>query len=198
MKQITTLCIFLVFAATNLFSQANLSIGINSGVLFSKFEKNILEISIEKNKIAIPVGGYFGMQVSENMEVGVEFSTLGLPFRRKVNEFDENVTISLKQTMFGGYTRIFFPSESVVPYIRAGAGYYTGSLEGSGGGNSFETNFKGGVGFNLGAGIGTASGLYLEFIYHIVTHKFDSNDFADTEFGYNSLGGQIGWSFAIN
>ena len=67
----------------------------------------------------------------------------------------------------------------------------------AGGGGSVDVDFDGAVGFNIGAGIGTESGLYGEFIFHIVTQEF-KDDPTGTSFGVNNFGAHIGYSFSIN
>ena len=108
MKLVTTLCILSLFATTSLFAQTNLSIGIHSGVLFSAFEDQ------EETQTAIPVGGYLGMQVSENMEIGAEFSTVVVPFEEKFL----GETFSSTQLAFGAYVRVYFPQETITLYKR--------------------------------------------------------------------------------
>ncbi len=186
MKLVTTLFIFSLFATTSLFAQTNLSIGIHSGILFSAFEDQ------EETQTAIPVGGYLGAQVSESVELGAEFSTVLVPFEEKFL----GETFSSTQLAFGGYIRVYFPMESIVPYIRGGVGYYTGAIEIDSDFGGLDFDYNGNVGFNVGAGFGTESGFYVEFIYHIVSQEL--KDFDGDAFGVNNFGGHVGYAFSIN
>ncbi len=179
------LLLLLVFSS-NLFAQGNKSIGLHSGILFSAFEDQ------DETFTAIPVGGYFGMEVSNNMEFGAEVNMTVKHFE----EEDQGITGSITQTVMGAYLRYFFPSESAIPYIRAGLGYYVGEFKLSGDGASGSVDFKGAVGFNIGAGIGTESGLYAEFIYHIVSRELDIS--GAEALGANNFGAHIGYAFSIN
>lgn len=196
MKLATIISFSFLFISTQSFAQTNLSIGIHSGVLFSAFEDQ------DETQTAIPVGGYFGMQATENVEVGIEFNTSVIPFEEKFSEDFFDITQSITQSVFGGYVRLYFPSETIVPYIRAGVAYYTGAIEYSAEGIGFDFDLDGALGFNIGAGIGTESGLYAEFIYHIVSQNSDAfgeflgEDIEDS--GFNNFGAHIGYSFSIN
>jgi Outer membrane protein beta-barrel domain len=191
MRKALFLVSFLLFS-TGLFAQSNLTIGIHSGVLFSAFEDQ------DKTLTAIPAGGYFGVEVNENMEIGAEVNLTVKNFE----DSQDGITASMSQTIIGAYLRYYFPAETVVPYIRAGVGYYLGAVEFSGENYpDFLTNnfdYKGAVGFNIGAGIGTESGLYAEFIYHIVDQEIDTDLFETDAAGANNFGAHIGYSFSIN
>jgi hypothetical protein len=190
MRLLTLISILLFVICSSAFSQTNLTIGIHSGIMFSAFEDQ------EETQNAIPVGGYLGMQVSENLEIGAEFSVLALAYEEEYSEDGITVTQGITQNAFGIYTKIYFPSETIVPYLRGGLGYYTGAIEFSSGGASVDFNFEGAVGFNIGAGIGTESGIYAEFIYHIVSQKLE--DFDGDSAGLNNFGVHVGYAFAIN
>lgn len=194
MKLFIYFCSAFIFISSSLFAQTNLSIGLYSGVLFSAFEDQ------DESITAIPVGGYLGMQVSENIEVGAEFSLLALPFEEKTTDAGVDVTTTLTQNLIGGYVRMYFPANTITPYVRAGVGYYTGQFEftaGDFGGLSFDADFEGTIGFNIGAGIGSDSGLYAEFIYHILSQKIDLPG-SGAATAYNNFGVQIGYAFSIN
>lgn len=178
---------FLIFAS-GAFAQSNKSIGIHAGILFSAFEDQ------DETLNAVPVGGYFGMEVSDNMEVGVEANLTVVNFEE---DLGNDVTFGITQTIIGAYLRYFFYSESMTPYVRAGAGYYLGEAELSGGGASGSVDFKGAVGFNVGAGIGTESGLYAEFLYHIVSRELDASP-SGGSFSANNFGAHVGYAFSIN
>jgi hypothetical protein len=190
MRKALFLVSFLLFS-TGLFAQSNLTIGVHSGFLFSAFEDQ------DETLTAIPAGGYFGVEVNENMEVGAEFNVTVKNFEQTIDDgFGNSFTAGISQTVIGGYLRYYIPAESMVPYIRAGVGYYLGKFEASSGGGSGSVDFKGAVGFNIGAGIGTESGLYAEFIYHIVSRELDFP--GSTAIDFNNFGAHIGYSFSIN
>jgi len=179
-----------LFLSSGLFAQTNLSIGLHSGILVSAFEDQ------DESYTAIPVGVYFGTAVSDNVEIGAEASIAVKPFEEEVG----GITTSISQTIIGLYTRFYFPAASFTPYIRAGAGYYLGSAKFEGGGGlNAEIDFKGALGFNVGAGFGTSSGLYAEFIYHIVERELEKNDFFISEpGGASNWGAYVGFAFSIN
>ena len=67
----------LIIFTSGAFAQSNLSIGLHSGILFSAFEDQ------DETLTAIPVGGYLGMEVSENLEVGAEVNLTVKHFEEK-------------------------------------------------------------------------------------------------------------------
>ena len=100
----------------------------------------------------------------------------------------------------------------IVPYIRAGAGMYTGTFEmdfndewNNIGFEDTELDFKSAFGFNLGAGaemnINRGGGLFAEFVYHVVERELDAEDTENEEnkpFGANNWALHVGFRFTLN
>ena len=81
--------------------------------------------------------------------------------------------------------------------MRGGAAYYSGKWKSD---DSDDTNVKGSMGFNIGAGVDFLMGLYGEVVYHIVSHELDMENLPSElsgSKGYNSVQVTVGYSFDL-
>lgn len=182
-----TVMFFLLFSGSIFAQGADLTIGINGGLLISAFEDQ------DKSYNAVPLGLFIGMHAAENVELGLELS-------HTVSNFElegDDVSVEFSQTLIGGFGRFYFYNESnIVPFLRAGLAVYLGEGKISNGSASFTRDTKPAFGLNIGAGFGTDSGFYGEFIFHIVEREYDVEG-AET-FGANNWGVKLGYAFSIN
>jgi len=176
-----------VFAAG---SFAQNAISVHSGILVSAFEDQ------DESATAIPIGANFGMMVGENLEAGAEFGLLVSPFEFESEGLGTTVTSKISQTIIGVFGRYHFPMNGIMPYAKAGLGYYMGTFEAESDFGSGEEDFKGAIGFNIGAGVNTEMGIYGEFVFHIVSRELDM-DGAES-FGANNWGVNVGYRLPLN
>lgn len=183
---IYTLLIVFVFA----FMGSAQSIGVYGGYLSSAFEDQ------DEAASAIELGASFVLDALPILEAGVEFNTLVSPFEFETDVLGTTYTTKFKQTMFGVFAKYNISLPALTPYVRGGVGYYSGTIEAEGGGQSGETDFKNALGFNIGAGVDTFTGLYGEFIYHIVSKELDVDNAPDAA-GANYWGIRVGYTISL-
>ena len=83
------------------------------------------------------------------------------------------------------------PMIVVSPYVRVGAGMYTGGWEQG----EWDGDYDSAIGFNIGAGVKTLPGIYAEFIYHIVKRKGDWE--GAESMGANNWGIHVGYQLGL-
>ena len=188
MKKVTVLLV-LVFAAFFVTSAHAIgSIGIQGGMASSSFEDQGSAAS------TFALGANFVFDMVPIVDVGAEFNTLLSPFEFEQEAFGQKITAKISQTYFGAFARFYpLPLPAIKPYVRAGVGYYSGKAELEGGGQSGSVDYKGTLGFNVGAGVKAIMGLYGEFVYHIVSRELDV-DSAESA-GSNNWMIMVGYSF---
>ena len=173
-------------------SQAQVYIGVQGGMGFSSFEDQ------DKGATAIPLGVTIGTDLLPIINVGAEANFLVSPYK-----FDSVDPLSLTtteskftQNFYGVYVRWYvLPLPAITPYLRGGAAYYSGKWKSDG---DDDTNVKGTMGFNIGAGVDFLMGLYGEVVYHIVSHELDMENLPSElsgSKGYNSVQVTVGYSF---
>lgn len=169
------------------------SIGVFGGYLNSAFEDQTDAAG------AIELGGTFVLDALPILEAGAEFSTTISPFEFEGVEPFTNTKFTSKfnTTMFGVYGKYNLPLPALTPYFRVGAGYYSGSFDVEALGETVTTDFKSALGINVGAGIETFTGLFAEFVYHIVSREVDDPLFSGTTVGYNYWGLRAGYLFSL-
>ncbi len=177
------------------------SIGVFGGLTNSAFEDNpIFDADIETSN-GFEVGAVFLIDALPILEAGVEYSTSVSPFEIKSEYSGSEFTQKNSQSMFGAFVKFNFSVPAVTPYLRAGAGYYSGSSETNltpqalKDAAGLDADYKSTLGFNVGAGIDTFIGLNAEFIYHIVSKELDVEDAASL--GANYWGLRIGYYFSL-
>ena len=175
-------------------SQAQVYIGVQGGMGFSSFEDQ------DKGATAIPLGVTIGTDLLPIINVGAEANFLVSPYK-----FDNVDPLSLTtteseftQNFYGVYVRWYvLPLPAITPYLRGGAAYYSGKWKSDG---DDDTNVKGTMGFNIGAGVDFLMGLYGEVVYHIVSHELDMENLPSElsgSKGYNSVQVTVGYSFDL-
>ena len=165
------------------------SIGVFGGYLNSAFEGQGDAAG------AFEVGGTFVLDALPILEAGVEFSTTVSPFEFEGEIAGDKFTTKIKSTMIGVYGKYNISLPALTPYIRVGAAYYSGSTEVDGSLLAGTIDFKNTLGFNAGAGVETFTGLYAEFVYHIVSREFDVPNTVSE--GYNYWGLRAGYLFSL-
>ncbi len=164
----------------------------------------------------IPVGGHilFGVAM---FEIGAEINYAVVPFtfESRDEELDMKLGESkIGQLYYGALAKFKIGSGGGIwPYVRAGAGMYTGSLKVELS-DEFKTlyreqmgveledtekDFKSAFGFNVGAGaeinFSSNNGLFAEAVYHIVDRELDA-DGAES-FTANNWAIHVGFHFGL-
>ena len=177
----------------------NVAIGIVEIGVINTEGNPVFESGVEASS-GFEVGAAFVFDALPIIEAGVEYSKSITPFEIKTKLQGQEFTQKSSQSMFGAFVRFSFSVPVVTPYIRAGAGYYTGSSET----NlpdplkdvaGLDTDYKSTLGFNVGAGVDTFIGLNAEFVYHIVSKELDITD--AKSLGANYWGLRVGYYFSL-
>ena len=187
MKTFTLSVLFILVLSTFGMSQ---SIGVFAGYLNSAFEEQVDAAG------GIELGATFVFDALPVIEAGVEYSTTVSPFEFEGDLGGQKFTSKFSNSMFGVYGKFNISVPAFTPYIRAGAGYYSGSVETESLGQSVTLDFKNTLGFNVGAGLETFTGLYAEFVYHIVSKELD-DPAASGSAGANYWGLRAGYLFSL-
>ncbi|MCK4796972.1 MAG: hypothetical protein KAT05_06295 [Spirochaetes bacterium] len=176
------------------------SIGVFGGLTGSSFEENpVFESGLEASN-GFEVGAAFVFDALPIIEAGVEYTKSVSPFEIKTKFQGIEFTQKNSQSMFGAFVKFNLSVPVVTPYLRAGAGYYSGSSET----NlpdalkdvaGLDTDYKSTLGFNVGAGVDTFIGLNAEFVYHIVSKELDITD--AKSLGANYWGLRVGYYFSL-
>ena len=176
------------------------SIGVFGGVTGSSFEDNpVFESGVEASS-GFEVGAAFVFDALPIIEAGVEYTTSVSPFEIKTAYQGTEFTQKNSQSMFGAFVKFNLSVPVVTPYLRAGAGYYSGSSET----NlpdalkdvaGLDTDYKSTLGFNIGAGVETFIGLNAEFVYHLVSKELDVEDAKSLSANYWGL--RVGYYFSL-
>ena len=118
----------------------------------------------------ILAGASLGFKVMPSMQIGAEFQ---YPFGYKFEGEDEGVkwTATMNQMLVGAFAKFFFGSGNIMPFVKAGLGYYMGNMKWEGGGMSGDEDVESKIGFNFGGGVLHNSGFFAEFNYHMVTRE---------------------------
>lgn len=167
---------------------------------------------VEEQANYIPVGAQLLFGTGGNFEIGAEVSYAVVPFAFSMGEDVGDMKVG--QLYYGAMAKFKFGTGGGVwPYVRAGAGLYTGSLEydftdeiNEFGFEDVEIDFKSAFGFNVGAGaeinLSGNNGLFAELVYHIVDRELDiaEEDLADGESAKmtgNNFAIQVGFKFGL-
>jgi len=184
-----TLSLTLIMAVSGFAGEKVL--GLNAGISNSAFEDQTEAAS------TLSFGASFGNKFAGLFEGGVEFNMLASPYElvNKTDHYKE--TLSITQTMVGVYAKVNIPLVIVNPYIKGGLGYYMGSMEYKleewGDTDKTEKDFKGALGYNVGAGVETFLGIYGEVMFHIVERELDVEDAVSAAF--NNVAVNVGYRF---
>lgn len=135
----------------------------------------------------IPLGGQFFVQAGP-FHIGAEVNYAVMPFAFETANGSGNVLWEdeLEQLQFGALVRFNLIQTPAKPYLRAGAGAYTGNFtrkfsdqykkefkdEFGADLKDVKVNLDTNFGFNLGAGVAVRNG-FIEFIYHFVERSYE-------------------------
>ncbi|MBU0473573.1 MAG: porin family protein [Bacteroidetes bacterium] len=204
MKKLGLILLLLLLASGTAYSQ---SIGAFAGYGSSAFGDDVDE---ESNYI--PVGAQLLFGSGGNFEFGVEVNYAVVPFIFSKGDIGD---MKINQLYYGALAKFKFGTgRGIWPYLRAGAGMYTGTIEydftdeiNEFGFDDVKMDFKNAFGFNVGAGaemnISGNNGLFVEFVYHIVDRELDVNN-EDMEEGdsskmtANNWAIHVGFRFGLN
>ena len=164
-------------------------LGLNVGTAITSFEGQTESAS------SFSFGAHLGKEVLPILETGLEFNMLASPWEFKGTSIAGETTVKISQTIIGAYAKVNIPLVVVNPYARAGIGYYMGNIEATAAGQTGKQDFKGAVGFNLGAGVNTFMGIYAELVYHIVSRTLDVE--GAEAVGYNNIMINAGYNFSF-
>lgn len=176
------------------------SIGIFGGLTGSSFEDNPVYDSGVDASTGIEAGAAFVFDALPVIEAGVEYTTSLSPFEMKTEFQGTEFTQKNSQSMFGAFVRFSFSVPVVTPYLRAGAGYYSGKSETNLPAATkdlagLDADYKSTLGFNVGAGVDTFIGINAEFVYHIVSKELDAQDAKSLSANYWAL--RVGYYFSL-
>jgi opacity protein-like surface antigen len=209
MKKLSLILLVFFFISGVAYSQ---SIGAFVGYGSSAFGDDFFGEDVESSQANyIPLGAQLLFGNNGAFEFGGEINYAIIPFTFETDGWGET---KLNQLYFGALAKFKIGSgygPGLVPYLRAGAGLYTGSADvdftdewNDLGLEDLEMDMKSAFGFNIGAGaemnLNRGGGLFAEFVYHIVEREFDVDDteMEDNEpFGANNWAIHVGFRFKL-
>ncbi len=182
------------------FASAQPSLGVFLGYGVSSFDKELVSgVDLGDAAGYLPVGVQVGYSLTGlsfgSLSFLGEFNYSAVPFTYETfgdigNGEIKTSEIMVSQTFIGAVFKMKFGTSFFNPFIRLGGGAYLGSvnqeftqdvkdyLEQFGATiEDADIDFKTAFGFNIGAGtdirIGQVTGLFGEFVYHIVSRELD-------------------------
>ncbi len=188
--------------------------------LFSGYGSSAFE-NFDDNAGTIPAGVQALLSLDKlkfgSIDLGAEFSYSVVPFTFELQQQSQQQVIKLadwkiKQMIIAALVKVKFLKKSTVhPFIRVGAGLYSGGSDVEYTAeakqlaqqqnvtlNDEEINFESAFGFNAGAGtdiqIGKTAAIFAEFVYHIVSRKPEGATEAN---GANNWAVQVGILFGL-
>ena len=188
MKRFTLLFALLLMVSGSLSAQKALR-------LYGSYAATDFEEQVEPAQ-AFGFGASFGSQFAALFEAGLEFNMLAQPW--KFESTMDNYTLSTEYTnmMIGAYLKVDIPLVIIEPYVKGGIGYYMGKVTVNARDLSEDYDFKGAMGYSVGAGVDIFLGLYGEVVYHMVEQEFKDVEDADP-FKYNNFALNVGWKFSF-
>jgi opacity protein-like surface antigen len=191
--QISMLVLFLILF-TGL-AQAQLVFGVQGGIGGSMFEDQ------KEAASSVPVGVYVGTNALPLFDVGVEYNMLVVPFKFEGQVLTEKIKTEFTQSYYGAFIKWYvLPLPILEPYVKAGAAYYTGKIKVELAGASHDEKFKNTLGFNIGAGVKTMTGLYGEFVVHLLSRELDTENVdpgTAKKAAYNNWMLMVGYQFEL-
>jgi hypothetical protein len=187
MKIFSLTLILVLFAAFSV-NAGDMVFGLNAGSAVTSFEGQTDAAT------SISFGAHVGNKVLPILETGLEFNMLASPWEFEADFLGQKMTQKVSQTLVGAYAKVAIPLVVVNPYVRAGIGYYMGNLEFSLNDYSEKADFKGAIGYSVGAGADLLLGFYAEVMYHIVSRELDLEDAGDAA-DFNNLMINVGYNF---
>jgi len=208
MKKLIAIIFTMILLSGSVFSQ---SIGLFVGYGSSQFD----EQGLDTQSKYVPVGGHilFGAGA---FEIGAEISYAAVPFTYEVFNTTYNMKsgeLKIEQLYYGALAKLKIGSGGGIwPYVRAGAGMYTGKMKAEltqefkdfAANNGVivqdsEKNMKSAFGFNLGGGVeldfSENNGLFGEIVYHFVNRQVDEP--GSDSFKANNFAIQVGFHFGL-
>ena len=198
MKKFSFLVVIFLLSQTFIFSQPSLGVFVGYGS--SSFDNDLVGTNVDLNSAGyLPVGAQVGYSLTGlpfgSLGFFAEFDYSAVPFTYEtfgdLNGTNTKTSeIKISQTFIGALVKLKFGVGFFNPFIRVGGGAYLGSLkqEFTDDARNFvqqqgqtlengDFDFKSAFGFNIGAGtdirIGKVTGLFGEFVYHIVSRELD-------------------------
>ncbi len=200
------------------------SLGVFVGYGLSSFDKELVGgVSLEETAGYLPIGAQVGYSLTGlsfgSLSFLAEFNYSAVPFTYETfGDLDgtgsetKTSEIKISQTFVGAVFKMKFGTGFFNPFIRLGGGAYLGSVK-----QEFtqevkdylqqygqtiedaDIDFKTAFGFNIGAGtdirIGKVTGLFGEFVYHVVSRELDMEG-AQSQ-GANNWAVLVGFQIAI-
>ncbi len=198
MRKLLLIVIFLFAGYTFVSAQPSLGVFLGYGV--SSFDNELVGgVDLSSSAGYLPVGAQVGYSLT-GLSFGAlsflaEFNYSAVPFTYETfgdlgSGEIKTSEIMVSQTFIGAVFKMKFGKSFFNPFIRVGTGAYLGSVqqeftddvrsyfEQYGQGiEDVDLDFKTAFGFNIGAGtdirIGQVTGLFGEFVYHIVSRELD-------------------------
>jgi hypothetical protein len=199
----------LTLSISNTSNAQPFKVGIFTGYGMSAFEG----ATTDAGTIPIGLQAYYSLEKFDfgSLNFGIEFNYSAVPFTYELQNPAGQVLREekLKQLIIAALVKAKFLKKSKVhPFVRLGAGMYSGGItaEWTDAGKATlpagvtpqtEANIDAGFGFNIGAGADFAVGnvtLFSEFLYHIISRKPEG---AAASTGFNNWAVQIGAQFGF-
>jgi opacity protein-like surface antigen len=195
--------LFTLLLSGNIFSQ---SIGGFIGYGGSTFgDKFFGEEAEDENQAKyIPLGAHILFGTGGNFEIGAEINYAVVPFVFGVNDLGD---LEVEQLYYGALAKFKIGSGGGIwPYVRGGAGLYTGSMNikfseeaKESGAEDKSVDFKSAFGFNVGGGaeldFSSNNGIFAELVYHIVNRELDVDE--SESFKASNWAIQVGFHFGL-
>jgi len=213
MKKIGVALLFLCLVSGTGYAQ---TIGVFGGYGSSQFSEDDFWEGFEQSSF-VPVGANLMFNTSSGLspiQIGGEINYGVVPFTFEMSDGDMHVAdLKLNQLYFGAIVKFtIMTGNKAAPYLRGGAGMYTGNAEmeyTSEAKELFESygitvedediDVSSAFGFNIGAGlnfeINNKNALFFEFVYNIVEREVDED--GGEKFTANSWVVQAGFSFGL-
>ncbi len=215
------LIIFMLFSCHILLS-AQPSLGVFVGYGVSSFDNDLVGgVGVESSAGYLPFGAQVGYSLT-GLSFGAisflaEFNYSAIPFTYEsfedlAGKNTKTSEIKISQTFIGALVKMKFGTGFFNPFIRVGGGAYLGGVKQEfteearnyvqqfgGTLEDGDYDFKTAFGFNIGAGtdirVGKVTGLFGEFVYHLVSRELDVQG-AESK-SANNWAIQVGFQIAI-
>lgn len=175
MKNVVLILVISALFVLPCIAKENVSVSAYTGYTMTAYENQ------DESAGTLPIGASIGYMVSSNFEIGANltFALGGFSFIEEVAGATHTITVT--HLVAGVNGKYYLPLQGIKPYLKAGAGYFSGHANyevETTGGSTTDTIYgiDGNIGFTVGAGIITKIGIFVGFDYNIVSRKWEGSD----------------------